>query len=317
MNRQKWMSAAAVLAVMFLAACGSTNGGLGDIFGGGSSSSSELRGTVDYIDTSARYVVLTNVSGNRSMLSSGGDTTRVYFDNNTTVEYQGQTYRVADLERGDEVQVRVSESGNQLMADRFTVLRDVSAGGSTSGSLYGSNIRGTVRYVDTSRRTIEVQSSSGQIVTVDYDTNTYVTFSGRNYMPADLERGDEIDIRVRDLGNGRWLAQDISVLRSVSTGGTLNQSGSTIRGTVRNVDTSRRTIELEQASWTSGFATGGSTGSRTFIISYDNNVGVDVNGQLHQVQGLERGDIVDVTVQNPNATTLWATRIVLVRDVSR
>src|SRR5215210_172677 len=120
--------AAATLALLFLAACGSS-GGLGGILGGGSGANDyEIRGTVDYVDTSARVVYLNNVSGYSNMLSNGGSngSVRVYFDDNTTVGYQGQTYRVADLERGDEVAVQVGESGNQLHAESMTVLRDVS-----------------------------------------------------------------------------------------------------------------------------------------------------------------------------------------------
>jgi hypothetical protein len=88
---------------------------------------------------------------------------RVYFDENTTVGYQGQTYRVSDLERGDEVSVRVDESGNQLRAESMTVLRDVSGGSSSSypgSGVVDSTVRGTVRYVDTSRRTIELESAT-------------------------------------------------------------------------------------------------------------------------------------------------------------
>ena len=296
---------------------------MGDILGGGGSSSNngEIRGTVDYVDTSSRYIILTNTTGYTSMLSnSGGNSARIYFDSGTTVEYNGQKYNVADLERGDEVAVQVNESNNQLVADRVTVLRDVTAGGMTSGSgsgsIYGSTIRGTVRSVDTSRRTIELMRDTGQVVTVDYGTNTNVTFNGSNYMPADLERGDEIDIQVSD-NSGRWFANSISVIRSVNstTGGGINQSGySTVRGTVRSVDTSRRLIELEQASFISNFNPGTSSGTRTFKVSYPNSVGVEINGQIHQVSGLERGDVIDVQVSNPNASTLQATRITLVRD---
>ena len=306
------------MAVLLLAGCGSVS----DILGGGGSSSSnnEIRGTVDYVDTSSRYLVLTNVTGYTTNLSnSGGNTARVYFDSGTTVEFNGQQYAVADLERGDEVAVQVNQSNNQLVADRVMVLRDVSTGSMTSsggGSLYGSTIRGTVRTVDTGRRTIELMRDTGQVVTVDYGTNTNVSFNGRNYLPADLERGDEIDIQVSD-SNGRWFANSISVIRSVGTtsGGTLGQSDySTLRGTVRSVDTSRRLIELEQASFISSFNPGTSTGTRTFWVAYPTSVGVDINGQIHQVSGLERGDVIDVQVSNPNATTLQATRITLVRD---
>jgi hypothetical protein len=328
MNRPKALTAA-TLALLFLAACGSS--GIGDILGGGSNTgaTSELRGTVDYVDTSNRSVTLTNVSGyNTSMLSGGnGNTVRVYFDDRTPVTYNGQTYRVADLERGDEVLVQVEESGNNLVAESMTVTRNVAtSGGSTypGGTSYPSDsvVRGTVRYVDTSRRTIEVDRGNGSLVTVDYETSTPVYFNNQTYRAADLERGDEVDIRVRSTGSNRWLAEQVSVVRSVSSsngtyGGSTSSQTATIRGTVRTVDTSRRTIELEAATWRSNFNSNTGTNNSRIIVSYDTNTMVDVAGQLNPVTGLERGDVIDVQVQNANATTPFAQRIYLVQDVRR
>jgi hypothetical protein len=317
--------AAATLALVFLAACGSAGGGLGDILGGGSSANDyEIRGTVDHVDTSSRIVYLTNVSGYSNMLSNGGSngSVRVYYDDDTTVGFQGQTFRVADLERGDEVSVRVDESGNQLHADTVTVLRDVSTGTSGSSTYPGSTydtIRGTVRYIDTSRRTIEVDRGNGSVLTVDYETATPVYWNNQTYRAGDLERGDEIEIRLSDTGSSsRYMARDITVVRNVSNGsigsGSTSSQMSTIRGTVRYVDTSRRTIELESATWAAGFNSGANTGSRV-IVSYGSNANVSVSGAMHPVSGLERGDVIEVQVSNPNATTPFAERIWLVRDV--
>jgi hypothetical protein len=320
MNKSKSL-AAATLALLFLAACGSS-GGLGDILGGGSTGANdyEIRGTVDHVDTSGRVVYLTNVSGYSNMLSNGGSSgsVRVYYDDQTTVGFQGQTFRVADLERGDEVSVRVDESGNQLHAESVTVLSDVSSG--TSGSYPGSvsdMIRGTVRYVDTSRRTIEVDRGSGSLITVDYESATPVYWNNQTYRAADLERGDEIEIRLSSTGSSRYLARDITVVRNVSNGSMGSGSSSqmsTIRGTVRYVDTSRRTIELESATWAAGFNSGANTGSRV-IVSYGSNTSVSVSGAMHPVSGLERGDVIEVQVSNPNSTTPLAERIWLVNDV--
>ena len=54
-------------------------------------------------------------------------------------------------------------------------------------------------------------------------------------------------------------------------------------------------------------------------LSYDNNVRVDVNGQLAPVTNLERGDVVEVQTQNygNRNTNLFASRITLIRDVRR
>lgn len=309
--------------LILLAACGSS--GMGDILGGGSNQQNyELRGTVESVDINSRSIWLSNVSGyNSSMLSNSGsgNTVRVYYDEQTPVEFNGQTYRPSDLERGDQIAVRVDESGNNLVAESVTVIRDVSSGTSSyptypSGS-YESTIRGTVRYVDASRRTIEVDRGSGSTTFVEFDTNTPVRFNNQTYNPVDLERGDEIDIRARDLGNGRFLATDISVIRSVSSNGTYGSGSSqtaTIRGTVRNVDTVRRTIELESTNWISGFNTGAGTGTRT-IINYDTNASIYVNGRNESVAGLERGDEIEVQVAR-DGSTLWARSMSLLRDVN-
>lgn len=319
MNRTKYLSAASLL-LLFLAACSS--GGLGDIYGGGNNNY-DIRGTVDYVDLNTHTIYLTNVSGyNGSMLSNGGsnnNSVRVYYDDRTPVSYNGQNYRPEDLERGDEVSVRVDESGsNTLTAESVSVLREVSNGSSSYPSgTYNSNVRGTVRYVDTSRRTIEVDRGSGSTVTVEYDTSTPVYFSNNTYRVSDLERGDEVDISMRDYGSGRYIASQINVLRSVSSGNTGSSTSqwATVRGTVRYVDTSRRTIDLDSTSWRSNFNGGSNSGNR-ITVSYDTNTNVDVSGRLYPVSGLEAGDVIDVQVQNPNASLPFASSITLVRDVN-
>ena len=324
--------AAATLALLFLAACGSS--GIGDILGGGGGSTAnnyEIRGTVESVDPGSQSILLRNVSGYSSMLSSGGSSgseVRVYFDNQTTVSYNGQSFRPEDLERGDEVTVRVDESGNRLMADSMTVTYN--AGGMTSsgssypssGSSYGT-VRGTIRYIDTSRGTIEIDRGSGMSsVILDFDTSTPVYFNGSTYRVADLERGDEVEIRVRETGGVRGLAQDITVTRNVSGGsgglyggGSTSSQVSTIRGTVRSIDTARRTFELESASWISGFNTGAGTSVNRIVVQYNDNLQIDVGGQLHPMAGLERGDLVEVQVSR-NGSSYWAERAWLVRDVN-
>ena len=319
---------AATLAVLFLAACGSS--GIGDVLGGGGtgagSSNYELRGTVDYVDASSQSVYLTNVSGYSNMLSNSGSgsTVRVYYDNQTSVEHQGQSHRPEDLERGDQVVVRVDESGNRLMANSIAVTYDATAGSSLPppSQTYGSPVRGTVRYIDASRRTIELDRNTGGSLVLDFENSTPVYFNNQSYRVTDLERGDEVEIRVRDLGGNRWIAQDVTVIRSVSgtNNGTWNDNSSTtrstIRGTVASIDRSRRTFQLQGANWISGFNTGaGGSSMGTITVQYDDNTSVDVNGSLHPMNGLERGDIVDVQVSG-SGSTYFAQRVYLVRDVN-
>lgn len=332
MSRYKTLAAAS-FALVLLAACGST--GLGDILGGGGSTGNnngnyEIRGVVDSVDTSSRSVYLRNVSGLTNMLSNSGsgsgNTARVYFDENTTVDYQGKAYRPENLERGDEVTVSVDESGNQLIAQRMTVTHNAN---NSSGSTYpstgsGTNtstVRGTVRYVDTNRSTIEVDRGSGSTVFVEFESNTPVYYSNQTYRATDLERGDEIDVRVRDLGNGRLVADQVSVVRSVSGSGGLS-NGSTgsssnlanVRGTVRSVDTSRRTIQLESTSWLNNFTGNTGTGS-TITVYYDSTASINVNGTMQAISGLERGDVIEVQLRS-SGNTYVADRLFLVRDVN-
>jgi hypothetical protein len=226
MNHAKSLTAAS-LALMFLAACSS--GGLGDILGGGTSQPAtyDIRGTVESVDTRNNVVYLTNVSGYGTMLSGGTDEVRVYFDQNTEVEWQGQRYTPDDLERGDQVTVRVDESGNQLYADSMTVTYNVSAGGGVydPNPNYGT-IRGTVRSVDTYNRTITLEAAnwisqfnpgatSGNTIVIRYDTNTGVNVSGQLYPVANLERGDVIDVQVSNTSGNNYFAQQIQLVRDV------------------------------------------------------------------------------------------------------
>jgi hypothetical protein len=219
--------AAASFAVLLLAACGSS--GIGDILGGGNNQQQyEIRGVVDSVDVNSRSLYLRNVSGMQSMLSgsNSGSTARVYYDDQTQVAYQGRTYRPQDLERGDEVTIRVDESGNQLMAESINVTYD-SGGGGTSNSSYTSTVRGTVSYVDTSRRMIELDSTSwisgfrstsgtGSRMTVYYDANASVDVQGRLHPVANLERGDVIEVRLNNSNTSTPLAQSIVLVRDVN-----------------------------------------------------------------------------------------------------
>ncbi|MFN2441135.1 MAG: DUF5666 domain-containing protein [Thermoanaerobaculia bacterium] len=317
MTRKLILPAAAV-AILFLAACGSSGGlgDLGDIFGGGGSSSAsdQIRGTVDYVDTSQQIVVLKDVSEYSTRLQDGTSAqVRVYYDDRTTVTWQGNTYRPSDLESGDQVAVRITRSNDRLHAESMEVLHNAGGTGTGTGSA-ASTVSGTVQYVDTSRRTIEVDRAGyGGVTTVAYDANTAVDYQGRTYRPAELERGDEIEIRTRSVSGGQLVAERIAVIRpGGSTTGTANR---TIRGTVQYVDASRRTLELSQTSWISRFSTGGTGTAGTTDLTWDDTTRVEYQGQLYPPTSLERGDVVDVSVTQ-TGSTYRADRILVVRDVN-
>jgi hypothetical protein len=250
MNKYKNLAAATV-ALFLMAACGSSGNGIGDIFGGGNPNSNgngsygsyQIRGTVDSVDTRSQSIYLTNVSGYNTNLNTGrsGSSVRVYYDNRTSLNYQGQAYRPDQLERGDEVTVNVDQSGNHLIAQTMDVTYNT-RGGMASGS------NGTYGYPS----------------------------SSSNYPST--------------------------------------QQYSTVRGTIRNIDTRNQTIELENTNWVSGFRTNNSNSSR-FVVRYDPNASVDYNGQMYPMANLERGDVVDVQLQDLGSSNYIAQRLVLVRNV--
>lgn len=218
--------------------------GMGDILGGGDRSPdrrgpddrydpyeervTDLRGTVERVDTRDRFIVVDAERTDRYNLRNEGEGEVVlYYDDRTVVEYQGQTYRPADLERGDRIAATVEQSGNRLIAEQIEVTYDVTSGGVLDGDRGDredrydrgdrlTELRGVVRSVDTRNRVVEIESSDtrygrGDVVRVDYDAETIVEFEGRRYQPDNLERGDLVEIELRDFGDRR-VAQEILVV---------------------------------------------------------------------------------------------------------
>jgi hypothetical protein len=242
--RTKNLSYIGLAIALLLATSCSSGGGLGDILGGSSNQGAyndTIRGTVDYVDVNNRSIYLVNTNYNTNLANGGssGRSVRVAYDNNTSVVYQGQNHRPEDLERGDEVEIRVNQSGSTMVADAVTVLRDVSQASSSStypsypNSSSNSNyatVRGTVRYVDTARRTIELEQTSwssgftgypngsnNNTIIVQYGTNASVDVGGRANAVSGLERGDVVDVQVdRNTNSSTYFADRITLVRDVN-----------------------------------------------------------------------------------------------------
>lgn len=113
------------IALVSLVACGSVGlGDLGGILGSPSTTqSSDVQATVNSIDTqNHRIDITTNTVNNLRSTQSGQS---IYYDNQTTVQYNGQTYNVTDLERGDQISVRGYNNNGQYYAQTITVTRNV------------------------------------------------------------------------------------------------------------------------------------------------------------------------------------------------
>jgi hypothetical protein len=121
-------------ALLLTAACGSMggdNGGLGsigDIILGSPSSTqtSDVRGTVDTVDTGARRIDLNVTYVNNLRDNNNGQRGSIYYDNNTRVVFQNRDYAVTDLERGDEISVVGVNNNGRYVASTITVTRDAS-----------------------------------------------------------------------------------------------------------------------------------------------------------------------------------------------
>ena len=90
--------------------------GYGDTYGG--SYGNDLRGSVVFVDTRTRTIRLDG--------ASYGTNAQVFYDDRTTVDYQGRSYRPENMQRGDVVRIQARQTGNnQWLAERIWVERSV------------------------------------------------------------------------------------------------------------------------------------------------------------------------------------------------
>lgn len=329
MSFKRYATAAGAVALLMLAACGTT-GVYGPNYPDHSRAyAADIHGTVSAVDLNSGSILLTDASGYGPMLSgSGGNTVRVFFDDRTRVGYNGASYSPQDLDRGDQVDVRVRQSGNQLIAEDMTVTYNARAGsgypaghypGNSDNGTYNTTVTGRVTYVDTARHTVTIDRGAGQTFIAEYDRNTPVYSNGRTYSPDTLHRGDRITITGQATGDDRLVARSISVTSGAvdngNNGGYGNQV-STLRGTVRSIDPGRGTIQLDQAQWIAGFIPEGGHGNVYVTVQFDNATRVDVQGQLYPVTNLEPGDVIEVQAAT-NSNVPFAQRITLLRNVRR
>lgn len=117
-----------------------------------------------------------------------------------------------------------------------------------AGGLYGSEVTGQVRQIDTRRQQIEVESGWGGAERVRYDSRTEVIYRQRRYDVRELERGDYVRIRVEDDRDREPYASVIHVEESRSDrGGTDRGSYSRVMrldGRVNQVDAQRGWFEI-------------------------------------------------------------------------
>lgn len=196
-----------------------------------------ITGTVEGVDLRSQRMILSTQPG----YGTGGSQVEVYFDRNTPLYYQGRQVAMQGLERGDVVRVQTGQSGGRLFARSAEVVHNVREGQYRGGQYgggqygdpyggqygggqqYGTELRGTVGFVDPRSRVIELDRGGyggGQgdsRMRLRYDDRTLVEYQGRRYNPRDLDRGDQVRVQARRTGNNELLAERIIVERSVRT----------------------------------------------------------------------------------------------------
>jgi len=171
----------------------------------------------------------------------------LYYDAGTRLEHEARHFRPQDLRRGDHIRAEVQPTAAGLIVQRIEVLSDdrgerapeveetpemapeapMAPEPREAPELRDDSrrdtLRGIVRYVDTSARTVEIEtppSDHGRsgLVRVQYDADTAVEFQGKRYNPENLQLGDRVEIAFRDHG-GETLARRIVIVVGEQTEG--------------------------------------------------------------------------------------------------
>jgi hypothetical protein len=126
---------------------------------------------------------------------------------------------------------------------------DVLGGVLGGGQPQAQAAQGAIRGVNTQSQQISLQLTNGQTVALSYDNQTKVVYQNQLYAVTNLENGDQVIMRVLDVGNGTYYTDSIHVTQSVqsSGGGSAGNSGNvqTLQGTVRQIDRANGLFTLD------------------------------------------------------------------------
>ncbi len=128
------------------------------------------------------------------------------------------------------------------------VLGGVLGGGQQQAQ--AAQAQGSIRGVNAQSQQISLQLTNGQTVALAYDERTKVVYQDRLYAVSNLESGDQVIMRVHDVGNGTYYTDSIHVAQSVSSqgGSTASPSGGNVQslqGTVRQIDRTNGLFTLD------------------------------------------------------------------------
>jgi Cu/Ag efflux protein CusF len=125
---------------------------------------------------------------------------------------------------------------------------DVLGGVLGGGQPQAAEAQGAIRGVDTRAQQISLQLTNGQTVALAYDNQTKVVYQNQLYAVSNLESGDQVVMRVRDVGNGSYYTDSITVVQSASSGSSGSTTGGNVQalqGTVRQIDRANGLFTLD------------------------------------------------------------------------
>lgn len=188
MQAQRFTRIALAAATVALSACsqlGNVGDVLGSVLGTGQSQAQVVSAAVANVDTRNQQLQLQQ---------SNGSYVTVAYDANTKVMYNNQTYTVANLERGDQVNARVQALQNGgYYTDAIEVTQSVStAGGVSGGGVYNGNVQsvsGYVYQIDRTNGWFTLQNGGSTVqVTMPYNASSADVRTFNNLRSGDSVR---------------------------------------------------------------------------------------------------------------------------------
>jgi hypothetical protein len=214
MKRTSSFALAVLTAALLLPACSSTDTGDRPPADEAASNVTAMHGIVRYVDTEHRTMEI----------ESGTTTVSVEYKKNAQIRRSEKISTPADLERGDEIDFRLVNTGHgRPRAEEIVVTHnaEVLATASTSGI---ATVRGSVLSVDIARRIISLDQTTFRngttggsnrpgLMVVRYNANTSVEDNGRANPVDSLERGNVVEIVVEHNNLSDFRATRIVLIR--------------------------------------------------------------------------------------------------------
>lgn len=131
-------------------------------------------------------------------------------------------------------------------------------------------VAAVVRYVDTQRQMIQVQTQNGQTGNIYFDNRTQVVYGQQQYPVTSLEQGDQVQMRIQQDQQGNAYTDYIVVTRSVQdSGGYNNNTGGYNNGSSGYTTAEGRVAWVDYNSGQFGITT--TRGNLTVVMPYNSN----------------------------------------------